>query len=202
MKKYKSTDHLASDLSIKKKVYSMAPARNKHEIREVGDIWEEHDLITDTIYVWEQKKGYRVKTRKNSEIFRDIREYQTKFYNCPKEKCDIVEANRLDDKCRKISGMCADCHFEHETKMKMDGTYKEFALKRMQENVKAFLKDAELDVAQLKQYLSTALEFVEEDGQVEKWDMDSKDTYLKKIEDDFKEFKKSLLQFYEIEDYD
>ena len=54
----------------------------KNQHRDVGDIWEE--TIGSTIYLIEQKDGFRVKKPKNS-VAEEVRSYLNSFQKCPKE---------------------------------------------------------------------------------------------------------------------
>ena len=53
----------------------------KNEKRNVGDVWEEK--IGNTIYIIEQKNGFRVKKPKNS-VMSEVREYLNSYPNCQK----------------------------------------------------------------------------------------------------------------------
>ena len=60
---------------------------------------------------------------------------------CP--KCDKAMKKKLDDKFWRTQGHCFDCQIDIENKMRIEGTYEEYAKTKMLENQKAYLKDLE-----------------------------------------------------------
>jgi len=60
---------------------------------------------------------------------------------CP--KCDKAMKKKLDDKFWRTQGHCFDCQVEIENRMRIEGTYEEYAKTKMLENQKAYLKDLE-----------------------------------------------------------
>ena len=53
---------------------------------------------------------------------------------------------RLDDKFWRIMGHCFDCQVDIENRMRMEGTFEEYAKTKMLENQKAYLKDLEQSI--------------------------------------------------------
>ena len=109
--------------------------------------------------------------------------------------CTTEYMTSFDKKMQKISGMCADCHFKFETKLKIEGKFKDYELEKMKANIRSFIKDAEEDVKALKLSLNV-MEFVNVDGRSEKWEMKNKEEYIKKIDEDFERYKKELYENY------
>jgi hypothetical protein len=166
----------------------------KSEHHDVGDVWEETDA-TGTIYVVEQRDGFRIRKTKNSEIFQSIREEMRSFPNCRKEKCTCIKTNHVDEKMRKIHGMCFDCVIEMEHEMRTTGTYEEYEQNKIRENALAWLRTAERDVELLKQAYTQASEFVTNaDGETESWTARmTVEEFEETIEKQFTKFKENFL---------
>ena len=154
--------------------------------REVGERWTDDDGT-----LWEQKKGYKVKLGKLSELRQDL----NKFPNCKKEICTCTNPKRNDIKMKTIHGMCFDCVIEMEHKLKIEGKYEEYEREKVFANMKSWLKGAEVE----KEALKTALKakFVNEDGSIEEWNEMSWDEVEKKIDNEFRLFKENYLKKWE-----
>ena len=154
--------------------------------REVGDRWTD-----DSGNVWEQKKGYKVKLGKLSELRKEL----NTFPNCKKEICTCTNPKRNDIKMKTIHGMCFDCVIEMEHKLKIEGKYEEYEREKILANMKSWLKGAEVE----KEALKTALKakFVNEDGSIEEWNEMSWDEVEKKIDNEFRLFKENYLKKWE-----
>ena len=63
---------------------------------------------------------------------------------CP--KCKKAMKKKLDDKFWRTQGHCFDCQIDIENKMRIEGTYEEYAKTKMLENQKAYLKDLEQSI--------------------------------------------------------
>ena len=74
---------------------------------------------------------------------------------CP--ECKKVMKKKLDDKFWRMMGHCFDCQVKIENKLRIEGTYEEWAIKKVLENKKSYLKD-------LKQSID---EFEESEGKAE-----------------------------------
>ena len=154
--------------------------------REVGERWTDDDGT-----LWEQKKGYKVKLGKLSELRQNL----NKFPNCKKEICTCTNPKRNDIKMKTIHGMCFDCVIEMEHKLKIEGKYEEYEREKIFANMKSWLKGAEVE----KEALKTALKakFVNEDGSIEEWNEMSWDEVEKKIDNEFRLFKENYLKKWE-----
>ena len=154
--------------------------------REVGERWTD-----DNGNVWEQKKGYKVKLGKLSELRKEL----NTFPNCKKDICTCTNPKRNDIKMKTIHGMCFDCVIEMEHKLKIEGKYEEYEREKILANMKSWLKGAEVE----KEALKTALKakFVNEDGSIEEWNEMSWDEVEKKIDNEFRLFKENYLKKWE-----
>ena len=156
-------------------------------IRNVGDKWFDEDGNE-----WEQKEGYKIKLGKQWQ--QELHEYLTSFPNCPNETCTCTMPKRLDEKMRKIHGMCFDCVINMEHKIRLEGKWDEYEKRKVKENALSWLKDAEKDKDAIADELSR-LEFSNDFGDIEKWDvpLDKKDI-LEKIEKEFEEFRNNFIK--------
>ena len=154
--------------------------------REVGDRWTDDDGT-----LWEQKKGYKVKLGKLSELRQNL----NKFPNCKKEICTCTNPKRNDIKMKTIHGMCFDCVIQMEHELKIEGKYEEYEREKILANMKSWLKGAEVE----KEALKTALKakFVNEDGSIEEWNEMSWEDVEKKIDNEFRLFKENYLKKWE-----
>ena len=151
--------------------------------REVGDQWTD-----DEGNIWEQKKGYKVKLGKLSELRKEL----TTFPKCQKEVCTCTNPTRNDLKMKAIHGMCLDCVVDMENNLKIEGKYKEYERQKMLDNGKAWLKQAELEKEALKVALKAR--FINEDGSFEDWDGMSWGEMEDKIENEFRIFRENFIQ--------
>jgi hemerythrin-like domain-containing protein len=152
-----------------KKTVGFSDAKNKSEHREVGDIWEETDT-NGNVYVVEQRDGFRIRKTKNSDIFQSIRDELQAFPNCRKDTCTCVGTHQLDQKMRKIHGMCFDCVIDMEHELKKSNKFEEYEQNKIRENALAWLRDAERDVELLKQAYTESMKFVSNsEGITETW---------------------------------
>jgi hypothetical protein len=150
--------------------------------REVGQQWLDDDGNT-----WEQKKGYKVKLGKLSELRADV---QT-FSNCSKETCTCLTPSRNDLKMKVIHDMCFECVISMEHQLRIDGKYEEYENNKVLENSKAWLKQAELEKETIK--LAMKARFVNEDGSLEDWDGGSWEEIESKIDNEFQMFRENFI---------
>lgn len=151
--------------------------------REVGDQWTD-----DEGNIWEQKKGYKVKLGKLSELRKEL----NTFPKCPKEVCTCTNPNRNDLKMKPIHGMCFDCVIGVEHQLKLEGKYEEYERQKMLDNGKAWLSQAELEKEALKVALKAR--FINEDGSFEDWDGMTWEEMEDKIENEFRIFRENFIQ--------
>ena len=151
--------------------------------REVGEQWTDVDGN-----IWEQKKGYKVKLGKLSELRKEL----TTFPKCPNEVCTCTNPTRNDLKMKPIHGMCFDCVIDMEHQLKIEGKYKEYERHKMLDNGKAWLKQAELEKEALK--VAIKARYINEDGSIEEWDGMSWEEMETKIENEFRIFKENFIE--------
>lgn len=181
-----------------RKTMGFSDATDKAVIREVGDIWEEKDFHGNSIW-WEQKKGYRVKSAHHPDKlanFQEIRDYLKSFPNCQKETCTCKVPNRIDEKFRRMVGMCEDCLISYETKLKIRGEFNEYAMKKMEANAKAFFEQADKEVEILKKELSN-ISFAGDENDInpiEKWGFQDEESAKRSIDEKYAEFKTKTLE--------
>ena len=167
----------------------------KNEKHQVGEVWEETDTNGIT-YVIEQKDGFRIKKLKTSEVLQTVRDEIRSYPNCRKETCTCITKHPLNEKMRKIHGMCFDCVIEMEHELKKDGKYDEYEQNKIRENALAWLADAERDVAFLKQAYTQVQEFVtNSEGQKETWSAKmTTEEFENTIQAEFNKFKEDFLK--------
>jgi hypothetical protein len=167
----------------------------RNERHEVGDTWEETDSSTGITYIYEQRDGFRVKKTKASDALQSIREEIRAFPNCRKETCTCIGTHHLDQKMRKIHGMCFDCTIEMEHELRKEGKFEEYEQSKIRENKLAWLAAAERDVAMLKQAYTQASKFVtNSDGQQEAWTARmTAEEFDETIQKQFDKFKQEFL---------
>jgi ElaB/YqjD/DUF883 family membrane-anchored ribosome-binding protein len=177
-----------------KKTVGFSDAKNKAEHREIGDTWEETDTHGNA-YIVEQRDGFRIRKTKNSDLFQSVRDELQAFPNCRKETCTCVGTHQLDQKMRKIHGMCFDCVIEMEHELKKAGKYEEYEQEKIRENALAWLRDAERDVEMLKQAYTQVQQIVaNSDGHVEHWSAKmTAEEFENTIQKQFEEFKINFL---------
>ena len=82
------------------------------------------------------------KTRE-SELSKTMQSIRMPWF-CP--KCKKAMKKKLDDKFWRIKGHCFDCQVEVENRLRIEGTFEEYAKTKMLENQKAYLKDLEQSI--------------------------------------------------------
>jgi hypothetical protein len=146
--------------------------------RSVGEQWEDGNGD-----MWEQKAGYKVKLGKLHQLREDLR----KFPNCMKEICDCKNPKRLDEKMRAFHGMCFDCVLSMESKLRISGEYDRYEKRKMLENAKAWLKQAQFEKEALK--VALKMKFINENGSVEEWNGVNIEDVLLKVDTDFEKLR-------------
>ena len=82
------------------------------------------------------------KTRK-SELTDTMASVRMPWF-CP--KCDKAMKKQLDNKFWRLMNHCFDCQVEMENRLRIEGTFEEYAKTKMLENQKAYLKDLEQSI--------------------------------------------------------
>lgn len=165
-------------------------ASEKNKKREVGEIWEELDTEGNLVATWEQKKGYRVRRGALSEEIQSLREYLNTYPNCL-DDCQTKNYDKLDERFRAKFGRCADCQFRIETRMKLNGTYKDYEREQMLANATAFFKVADVEIDLVASQLSKGLNYVNVDGAVETWE--GNEIIPEKMRSEYEEYKQIVM---------
>ena len=185
---------LAGEHDSQQKVQVGYNENNKEEnvTRKVGDKWFDSDGNE-----WEQKDGYKLKLGKVWQ--QELHQYLNTFPNCPKENCTCGIPKKIDEKMRRIHGMCFDCVVKMEHKIRLEGKWEEYEKRKVKENALAWLKEAERDKNSIADELSR-MEFTNDFGDNEKWKTPfNKEEMLEKIENEFAEFRKNFIEKLEID---
>ena len=82
------------------------------------------------------------KTRE-SELSKTMQSIRMPWF-CP--KCKKAMKKKLDDKFWRLMNHCCDCQVEMENRLRIEGTFEEYAKTKMLENQKAYLKDLEQSI--------------------------------------------------------
>jgi len=156
-------------------------------IRNVGDRWTDEDGNE-----WEQKEGYKLKLGKDWQ--QELHQHLRAFPNCQKQECTCTFPNKLDEKMKALKGLCFDCVITMEHRIKLAGKWDEYENGLLKENALSWLREAETDKVRIAEELSK-VEFVNEFGDVEKWDAaKTKEELLQKIDNEFEEFKNNFIK--------
>ena len=148
----------------------------------------------------EYKKSIQEKNQKERERinrkFEATKDARMPWF-CP--KCDKVMKKRLDDKMWFLHDHCFECQLKKEHKMRLDGTYNEWAEKKEIANKLAWIRDQKILIKEFKEQETP--EFYQQfrpDGvslDKEKWNIDKESMikqadealeFLEKMEDSLK----------------
>ena len=131
--------------------------------KNVGEIWTDKEGKT-----WEQKEGYKISVSQLD----DVRAYLEKLNTCSAENCNTIQYGHADKKLIRKTGYCSNCLAKMETKLKIDGTFPFYADYKITRNQIAYVRDLKMRFEDALAGLSKTLEFVNEDGRIEKWNYD------------------------------
>ena len=129
-----------------------------------------------------QEKNQKERDRINRK-FEATKEARMPWF-CP--KCDKVMKKRLDDKMWFLHDHCFECQLKKEHKMRLDGTYNEWAEKKEIANKLAWIRDQKILIKEFKEQETP--EFYQQfrpDGvslDKEKWNID-KDSMIKQADE-------------------
>lgn len=131
--------------------------------REVGEKWTDTDGKE-----WEQKEGYKA----NVSTMADVRQYLDKLNNCQSEKCDTIKYSNADTKVIRKTGMCVTCLRQFEQRLKDDGTYPFYEDYKITNNQLSYVIDLKAQFEEGLRGASQTMEFINEDGTIQKWHYD------------------------------
>ena len=155
--------------------------------RKIGNNWFDEDGNE-----WEQRNGYKIKLGK--EWQQELHEYLNTFPNCPNETCTCGMPKKIDEKMKRIHGMCFDCVIDMEHKIRLEGKWDEYEKRKVKQNALAWLLEAERDKNSIASELSR-MEFTNDFGDIEEWKTPfNKEEMLEKIENEFDEFRKNFIE--------
>ena len=142
------------------------------------------------------------KTRE-SELSKTMQSIRMPLF-CP--KCKKAMKKKLDDKFWRTQGHCFDCQVDFEHKLRLEGTFEEYAKTKMLENQKAYLIDLEQSIDEFEQQ-GGKKEWLNNVGvntpelEAEKWEMGEKEfdntvkearEFIQNAKDKVEEFEKQL----------
>ncbi len=128
--------------------------------KEVGEIWTDKEGKT-----WEQKDGYKISVSQMD----DVRQYLEKLSNCQSENCNTIKYSMADKKLIRKTGMCATCLAKFESELRADGTYPFYEDYKISNNQLSYVIDLKAQFEEALAGVSQTLEFVNEDGTIQKW---------------------------------
>jgi hypothetical protein len=131
--------------------------------KEVGEIWTDKEGKT-----WEQKDGYKISVSQMD----DVRQYLEKLNNCQTEDCKTIQYSSADKKVIRKTGMCVACLRKQEHILREDGTFPFYEDYKITNNQLSYVTDLKAQFEEALRGVSQTLEFVNEDGTIQKWHYD------------------------------
>ena len=131
--------------------------------KQVGEKWTDSDGKE-----WEQKEGYKTNVSQMDEV----RQYLDKLNNCQSEKCDTIKYSNADKKVIRKTGMCVTCLRQFEQRLKDDGTYPFYEDYKITNNQLSYVIDLKAQFEEGLRAVSQTMEFINEDGTIQKWHYD------------------------------
>lgn len=167
--------------------YAGKPDNSK---REIGDRWEETDAKTGTVYIVEQKAGFRTRSPKNS-VQEAIRKYLSVPETCP--HCGTEMRNdekRLNFRFWFMRKKCFSCVLSEESRIRNQGpeVWAEYEHSIMRENAESWFQDADREVEILKQQIEETY-WQNADGKSGKVDITE---FIDRMETDYNALKQQI----------
>jgi uncharacterized protein (DUF849 family) len=131
--------------------------------REVGEVWTDKEGKT-----WEQKDGYKISVSQMD----DVRKYLEKLNTCQTEDCNTIKYSNADKKVIRKTGMCVTCLRKFEQGLKDDGTYPFYEDYKISNNQLSYVTDLKAQFEEGLRAVSQTMEFINEDGTIQKWHYD------------------------------
>ncbi len=129
----------------------------KHVDRKEGDVWEENGKT------WTIKNNIRISISKLAEA----KKLSFVPFLCP--SCSKPMKSDADKKMHKLQGMCLTCVVKIETKLKLEGKYKEYEDNIVKNNVVTALDDFVNGFDDFLEFFEDKGGFVTEHGDIEDW---------------------------------
>ena len=127
-----------------------------YEDHSEGDIWEERGKK------WTIKNGIKQTVTRFDSIKKKIFQPIT-CPNCHKP----MTKGHFDKYMYSIHQKCSDCVIDHETKLKVQGKYKEYERDMIKQGVQYHIK--EMEGVLLDLLMNNGEQFVTENGEIEEW---------------------------------
>jgi hypothetical protein len=161
--------------------------------RNIGDTWIESDPKTGTVWMYEQRDGFRTKKPANSASDM-IKKILTAPDTCPccEKSMKGVSEQRLNLKMYFIHKKCFDCVVKEESLIRAKGkeAWTEYSRQRMLANAESWFSDADQEVMALREAIK--MQYVQNaDGNIEEWDMTA---FLEKFDADYEQLKKQIFE--------
>jgi hypothetical protein len=131
--------------------------------KEVGELWTDKEGKE-----WEQKDGYKISVSQMD----DVRQYLEKLNTCQTEDCNTIQYSNADKKLIRKTGMCVTCLAKEEAKLRADGTYPFYEDYKITNNQLSYVIDLKAQFEEGLRGVSQSLEFINEDGTIQKWHYD------------------------------
>lgn len=131
--------------------------------KEVGEIWTDREGKT-----WEQKDGYKISVSQMD----DVRQYLEKLNNCQSDDCKTIQYSNADKKVIRKTGLCVTCLRKMEHNLREDGTFPFYEDYKITNNQLSYVTDLKAQFEEALRGVSQTLEFVNEDGTIQKWHYD------------------------------
>ena len=167
--------------------YSKDMERQNKALKDLMTTGKHEKDYVQVGYEGKKDKGQGGKTRegKMTEIMKSVR----MPWFC--HNCKTAMKKKLDTKFWRTKGHCFDCQIELENKMRIEGTYDNYAKTLINGNKRAYLKDLKQSIDEFEQTEGKA-EFFNQVGinapelEKEKWEMGEEQ--FEKIVDEAREY--------------
>jgi hypothetical protein len=173
------------------------PEKKKETKREVGETWEDGQGN-----IWTQLEGGgKIKTSKLTSTMADIRKWLDEQTTCKNKECEKVKLGPTDKKLIKKTGFCSDCLADKENEIRKDDLFSEYANYRVSQNKIAYAKEVLVQLNDALDNVKNKLEYINEDGTTETWNIDRNIDDLKQdIKDDIQKVKDDIKVVIELRD--
>jgi hypothetical protein len=130
--------------------------------RKEGETWEDASGKC-----WIKKNGYRKRINKLGKV-----SAESARLLCSMCQRDMKWGNYLDDKIFPKTGRCYDCNIEYESKLKLEGKYKNYELEKVFKMQKAKVEEFRAKLVETIHHLETSTDdivYFNEDGSKDVW---------------------------------
>ncbi len=151
-----------------------------YEDHKEGDVWEERGKK------WTIKNGIKQTVTRFDGIKKKIFQPIT-CPNCNKP----MNKGYIDKYMYSIHQKCSDCVFDYETKLKVQGKYKEYEQDMIKQGVRYHIK--EMEGVLLELLMNNSEQFVTENGEIEEWKgKGMNDQFVKDIQEYIQKLKDAI----------